>query len=167
MISSFHGEHRFLSNFWPCPVELPWLDGIIFPTAEHAFQACKSEELGDVMLVLAAPTPGEAKRTGRRITIRPDWDQIRKRIMMEVLLAKFGGSTELAAALVATGDHHLVEGNNWGDKFWGALLVTSDRHMPINPQVGVNLWVPAAGSMLAGENWLGRLLMMTRDIVRS
>ena len=41
MISRFHGEHAFLSNFSPHPVELPWAEGLVFPTAEHAYQAAK------------------------------------------------------------------------------------------------------------------------------
>ena len=38
-IDSFHGVYRFLSNFWPAQVAL---DGIVYPTVEHAYVAAKT-----------------------------------------------------------------------------------------------------------------------------
>ena len=39
--------------------------------------------------------------------------------MFSVVMAKFGGSQTLTDALLATGDEKLVEGNTWGDRYWG------------------------------------------------
>jgi ribA/ribD-fused uncharacterized protein len=91
-------------------------------------------------------TPGEAKRYGRRIELRPDWEQVKKRVMLTVVLAKFTQNPDLARQLVATEDAYLEEGNHWHDNFWGAC--SCDDH---------------AGD---GLNYLGRILMMVRDIVR-
>jgi hypothetical protein len=82
-----------------------------------------------------AGKPGEAKRRGRRATIRPDWEEVKLDVMEDLLRQKFVG---LARALVMTGDEELVEGNTWGDRFWGVCQG-------------------------AGENHLGRLLMKIRS----
>lgn len=41
VIDRFSGEYRFLSNFYLAEVEL---DGEVYPTVEHAFQAAKSPD---------------------------------------------------------------------------------------------------------------------------
>lgn len=165
-ITRFTGEHGFLSNFSPDPVELPWLQGIIFPTAEHAFQALKTNALSDIMLIQGASTPARAKQYGRKLTLRPDWDQVKRRMMMEVLLAKFGASTQLTRMLAGTGHRMLVEGNTWGDWYWGAIPVS---HLKTSPGLNRELvhapfWYPdfeeKPGTQLAG--WI---LMMVREIV--
>lgn len=147
MIDSFHGEYAFLSNFWEEPFEL---GGRVVPTAEHAYQALKAPAgHGPVKdLILKASTPGHAKRLGRRAKLRDDWEDVKVEIMRKILAAKFAPGTELAAKLVATGEHHLLEGNTWGDKFWGCI-----KEIPTGP------WV--------GANTLGLLLMERRDELRS
>ena len=67
-ITQFRGQHRFLSNFYPL-----W-DGTL--TVEHLYQAAKCELSDDVLHVLAAPTPGDAKRRGRQVALRPDWELV-------------------------------------------------------------------------------------------
>jgi predicted NAD-dependent protein-ADP-ribosyltransferase YbiA (DUF1768 family) len=68
-ISGFSGEYRFLSNFYPAAII--YLDAV-YPTAEHA------------------ASPGAAKRLGRTVVLRHDWERVRKQVMLEVVLAKFG-----------------------------------------------------------------------------
>lgn len=142
-ITSFTGEYRFLSNFWPCDVKL---GNIVFPSAEHGYQARKSLVPAVQVSVARLATPGEAKRYGRRIALRPDWEQVKKRTMLLVVLAKFVQHPDLAVRLAATEDTYLEEGNAWHDNFWGAC--GCDDHTG------------------EGLNYLGRILMMVRDIVR-
>lgn len=162
MITSFTGEHGFLSNFSIHPVELPWLEGIVFPTAEHAFQACKGGTMADIMRIMSCATPGEAKRAGKALQLRPDWEEIKRRIMIEVLLAKFCDDSELAKKLAATAGQELVEGNTWGDIYWGAVAMEKGTIPPEMP-----VWAPVYPEVrwLGGQNWLGRCLMMVRTLV--
>jgi ribA/ribD-fused uncharacterized protein len=164
VITEFRGEYRFLSNFYELPVfyQHPDMQGAIWwPTAEHAFQASKSSQPSEVKRILEAGSPRDAKQLGRQATCRDDWEQMKKRVMFSVLLAKFApdyidlSTHQLAAQLVATAPHVLVEGNTWGDDYWGAVPgmqgnVTLSQH-----------WTPD----LAGHNYLGRLLMAVRDIL--
>jgi ribA/ribD-fused uncharacterized protein len=115
MIDRFDGEHAFLSNFWPSPIVL---DGIIYPTVEHAFQAAKAVDWLERERIAALPTPGAAKRAGRLVTIRPDWERVKVGIMEDLVRRKFA-DPELTGMLLATGAEELVEGNTWNDRFWG------------------------------------------------
>lgn len=136
-ITSFTGPHRWLSNFWPAPVSL---DGVVYPTVEHAYVAAKTRDSTWRSAVLACGTPGDAKRLGRRMNLRSDWNAVRVDVMRDLLEQKFSNPT-LAEKLLATGDALLQEGNTWGDTFWG---VCNGR----------------------GENMLGKLLMEVRIGIR-
>lgn len=132
------GTHMPLSNFYPSPIEH---EGRTYPTVEHFFQAFKSADDEGHERVRLCATPGDAKRMGRKIRMRADWDDVRVGIMQYALMLKFAPGTPLAEWLISTGDAHLEEGNHWGDTFWGT---TYGR----------------------GNNWLGVLLMQRRDILQ-
>lgn len=134
-ITSFSGEHRFLSNFWPCDVA--W-KGIRFPTVEHAYVAAKTDSKDDVTQILAMNSPGEVKRFGRNIQIRPSFNKEKLLIMNNLVTQKFK-DPELICLLRSTCDVSIIEGNTWGDRFWGQC--------PIGE----------------GENHLGKILMNIRD----
>ncbi|MHB2019734.1 MAG: NADAR family protein [Candidatus Xenobia bacterium] len=136
-IDRFDGPHAFLSNFYPSPVT--W-DGITFPTVEHAFQAAKCVEREDQLAIAAAATPGKAKKLGKKAWMRENWQDERLGVMEALLCQKFDNE-ELAQRLLETGGADLVEGNTWGDRFWGV----------------------DGGE---GKNHLGRLLMRIRTELR-
>ena len=138
-IFSFKGEYAFLSNFYPSPIVVGY---DAYPTVEHAFQAAKTLDLAEARRVRDAATPGKAKYAGRRVTLRPDWDQVKLAVMEALLRQKFARGSELAGQLLATGDRELIEGNRWGDRFWGTDLQGN------------------------GRNELGRALMRIRDDLR-
>lgn len=133
-INEFRGEYRFLSNFWGCPVNY---DGVAYQNAEAAFQAQKCIDPTD-RTQLAGLNPSEAKRLGRRVKLRSDWEAIKDQIMCQVVQAKFTQNPDLMEKLKATGDAVLIEGNTWGDRYWGVCRGT-------------------------GQNKLGRILMALRD----
>ena len=137
VIDSFTGEYRFLSNFYPSVI---FLHEKSYPTVEHMYQASKTGDPYQEDWVRDAKTPGEAKKRGRRVNIRPDWEQV-KIITMLVLLRKKFNIPELKEKLIGTKDAELIEGNTWGDTFWGVCN-------------GV------------GENNLGKLLMKVREELR-
>lgn len=134
-IAGFRGEYAFLSNFHPAVV---WMSTNEYPTVEHAYQAAKTLDSEERLTIRTAPTPAEAKRLGRTVTIQPAWDGLRLTTMHSLLLKKFGlRNPLLVEKLLATRNRKLIEVNNWGDTFWG---VCRGR----------------------GLNWLGRLLMNVR-----
>lgn len=133
-ITRFDGQYRWLSNFWPAEVEF---EGVLYPSSEHAYQAAKTLDLEERQLFLGAVTAGQAKRLGRRITIRKDWEAVKLEVMAAILYDKFTRHPELKQKLLDTGGAELIEGNSWGDRFWGV-----------------------DGS---GQNQLGKVLMALRE----
>jgi len=140
-IDSFTGKYAWLSNFWETPVKYR---GHRYPTLEHAYQAAKAASLRDRKRIMAAGSPGEAKRLGRQVLLRPDWEQVKLGVMWSLLQRKFKDPV-LRNQLLATGDAELVEGNWWHDSYWG------------NCSCVTCAWQPP------GLNWLGRLLMLLRS----
>jgi len=136
-ITSFSEENRFLSNFWPCVVKI---EGIEYPSVEHAYQAAKTLNVAE-REEIALLTAGQAKRRGYRVLLRDDWESIKLGVMEDLVRQKFIDRV-LREKLLATGDEELIEGNDWGDKFWGVC----DGE---------------------GENWLGKILMKVRSEVSS
>jgi ribA/ribD-fused uncharacterized protein len=135
MINDFSGQFRFLSNFYPCWVNF---DGHEYPSVEHAYQAAKTtDEQLRLMFMEPIMTSAEAKKAGRRLKIRPDWEEVKIPIMRDLLREKFK-QLKFKELLLSTGNEELVEGNWWGDTFWGVCKGE-------------------------GQNWLGKLLMEVRN----
>ena len=135
-IDRFRGEYAFLSNFWEASVTY---QGLTYGNNEAAFQAqkCMTEAAKKDFTTLS---PGAAKRMGRRVQLRPDWEAVKVPIMEEIVRAKFSQHEDLKALLLATGDALIEEGNTWHDTFWG-VDAKSGR----------------------GQNHLGKILMKIRD----
>lgn len=125
MIESFSGEHRFLSNFWPSPIKVR---GMMFPTVEHAYQAIKTTDEAIRKEISELPTPGKAKRFGKTLTLRSDWEIIKLKVMEALVTAKFKNK-KLRAQLLSTGDEIIQEGNLWGDTFWGVCRGKGENHL--------------------------------------
>ena len=114
----FRGKLGFLSNFYSSKIVY---NGRVYRTAEHLFQCCKSESESEREAVRACPTAAEARRAGRKVTLRKDWTFRRLGAMRAVLRLKFSDKY-LAKKLIATGDSELVEENTWHDDFWGVCV---------------------------------------------
>jgi len=139
-ILGFSGEYRFLSNFYPCAVNI---QNVNYPSSEHAYQAMKSVRTRDRRWIAHLENPRDAKAwaSGDQIVLRPNWDSIRVEKMTNVLRCKFIQNKPLRLALIATRNRYLEETNWWNDTFWGVCNGT-------------------------GENTLGRLLMELRKDLR-
>ena len=124
-IDSFKGETRWLSNFH---MEEIIFKGVRFPSVEHAFQAMKCEDRAVQEEIRACKTPGQAKRMGKKVKLRPNWEQIKLGLMEELTRIKFK-IPHLRAQLLDTGDAELIEGNNWGDCFWGVCNGVGQNHL--------------------------------------
>lgn len=133
MIKEFKGKYYFLSNYSKSKIVI---NGITFLNAEarfHSFKDIKRQS------EFASLDPATAKRKGRSVRLRHDWEEIKDDIMYLVVKAKFEQNSDLKEKLIATGDdEYLEEGNRWNDTYWG---VCKGR----------------------GKNMLGKILMRVRS----
>lgn len=141
----FHGPAYFLSNFYPAEVTL---DNVKYPTVEHAYQASKILNTIRRKIFLNCTTPAKAKQFGnteklrRSRELREDWEEVKLKVMYELVKEKFAVHPNLKTALLETGDTYLEETNWWGDTFWGVCN-------------GV------------GQNELGKILMRVRQELKN
>lgn len=139
MIKGFRGYYFFLSNFDKYPVTI---DGITYGCNEAAFQAQKALDTATKLLFVNLE-PNEAKKLGRKIKLRPDWEDVKDDIMYEIVKAKFEQNPHIMVKLLATGTQELIEGNTWHDNHFGDCICFGCRNK-------------------VGENVLGILLMRVR-----
>lgn len=135
MIDNFKGKHYYLSNFHSSKVEY---EGLTYQNAEAAFQAQKDPSRKMEFINLP---PNKAKSLGRRVSLRPDWEDEKVVIMYHVVRNKFMQNKNLQHKLLETGEQELIEGNTWNDTFWG---VCNGK----------------------GTNQLGKILMLIRSDIR-
>ena len=135
------GAWGFLSNFAAFPVAI---DGRVWPTTEHYFQAQKFEDAARAERIRTTRSPAIAARLGRSraVPIRADWEEVKDAVMLKALRHKFAQHPPLAQMLLATGRAMIVE-HRARDRYWGD------------------------GGDGSGKNMLGRLLMQVRDEVRA
>jgi len=92
------------------------------------------------MAIRGLNSPGKAKRAGMKVALRPDWESIKNDIMLNLIREKFK-NPELKQKLIDTKDETLIEGNNWGDSYWGMIKENGQD---------------------IGQNMLGKMLMQVR-----
>lgn len=146
IINKFRNEYLFLSNFYPHKMIIlschnPNL--IPYKSIEHYYQANKATNLTDHMKIVNLSSAGAAKRFGIKIKCREDWDKVKIDVMKKGLIAKFSDEN-LKKKLLNTGSKILIEGNTWGDTYWGVDINTG-----------------------YGYNMLGKLLMEIRNEVNN
>lgn len=124
-----------LSNFYPSQF---LLDSKLWPTSEHYFQAQKSLSEKEQERIRCAKTPNEAKRLGKKVWLREDWEEIKIGIMEKACKAKFSQNEDLKKLLLSTGKAILIERAD-KDAFWGD------------------------GKDGKGQNNLGKILMKLRE----
>lgn len=132
-------DHGDFSNFAPYPIRL---EGVVWPTTEHYFQAQKFLDPAVRASIRHSTSPNEAARSGRsrKLRLRSDWESAKVGVMRRAVTAKFAQYPELAAMLTATGEAELVEHTD-ADAFWGD------------------------GGDGTGKNMLGRILMEVRALL--
>lgn len=151
VINRFRGKYNFLSNFYFSYIaydfdSLPFYRhdkierNIITITNEHFFQACKAYSFSDHFKIVTSPNPRTAKKRGRKVNLRSDWDVIKIDVMRYGLKMKFDQNPGLKKKLIDTYPMRLEEGNTWNDTIWGVDFYTG-----------------------YGMNLLGKLLMELRD----
>jgi ribA/ribD-fused uncharacterized protein len=140
MIKQFSKENRWLSNFSPATIIH---EGITYPSVEHFYVAMKSADKGIREQIAALDTAGQAKRVGREIEkttgLPKDW-HTEKLVHMRFALEQKYNQGPYKQQLIDTGGQTIIEGNTWGDEFWGVNLKTDE-----------------------GENNLGIMIMEIRE----
>lgn len=133
-IKHFRGDYFFLSSYYICNINYK---GINYSTAEAAFQSMKTKNIKERKEFIYL-TPKEARKKGREVSLREDWEQIKEDVMYNICLCKFNQNQDLADKLIMTGNTYLQQESSWNDKEWGT----------VNDQ---------------GENKLGKILMRVRE----
>lgn len=140
-IESFRGPYAIFSNFTMAPVKY---EGMSFLSVESAFQAAKTTDLNERAKFIPLDSSA-AKKLGRRVLLRDDWEQIKENVMFDLLMQKFSYGTAPYQILKSTAPRPLKEGNTWHDNVWGDCTC---------PKC----------SGIRGRNILGNLLMRVRDM---
>lgn len=164
-------KKTFLSNMWPCVVtydghtytstEIPYQYSKFNRLALNFLDKEVIQQIQDILIEkyelkwdgndLCALFEGPDMQSGMSKKIahlipdcyyRDDWDEVKLDVMMDLVFQKYQNNPELRQMLLDTGDKLLVEGNDWGDVYWGF----------------------SGGK---GNNYLGRLTMMVRDEIRN
>ncbi|MDB5175813.1 MAG: Swarming motility protein YbiA [Candidatus Saccharibacteria bacterium] len=144
-IETFQGDTRFLSSMFMVHNWLMSREGILVPASENLYQADKFLDDDHREYVLQARHGLASKRRAgelveRGVPMRPDWDEVKVSHMARFTLHKFVANPDIAGRLMGTYDQELIEGNTWGDNFWGVCPPGSRN----------------------GQNWLGRILVDVR-----
>lgn len=127
IIDAFNGNYRFLSNFWYSEI---LYKGISYPSVEHAYQASKTNSLENKLYIASLKTPVEAKKAGKKLDIICGFDNQKISIMKELCKLKFQDKS-LALKLKLTDPAKLIEGNSWGDTFWGVCNGKGENNLGI------------------------------------
>ena len=144
-ITSFDFSYRFLSNFFVSPIVA---NNKVWPTVEHLYQSHKTMDRHEREKIRLAKTPTEAKRIGERVTLRREWEKVKKETMLECVRLKFSQHPDLAKKLLETENTFLVEGNRWHDNVWGDCRCLKCKD-------------------IRGQNLLGKILMQVRSELKA
>lgn len=125
VISSFRKEYRFLSNFYPCQIRYK---GLLFNSSEACYQAMKTTDR-EAWKEFRNVSPKRAKHLGYKVKLREDWDEVKIDIMRDIVTQKFMQNPFLSMQLKKTSPLILVEGNTWGDTFWGVCNGEGKNHL--------------------------------------
>lgn len=133
-------EYGCFSNFYPCKIEY---DGISYKNSEAAWQAQKTLDLSK-RVEFSSLSGTQAKKNGRSVLLREDWENVKYELMVDILKAKFSQNKNIKQILLSTGDATLIENTTgWHDNTWGDCRCPKCKN-------------------IKGKNLLGKALMETR-----
>ena len=142
--SKTNDKYGCFSNFYLAPVNF---NGMTFTNNEAAWQAQKCA-IKRTIANFQTKTPSQAKASGRRVKLRPDWEEVKYGLMVDVCYAKFTQNEDLKDILLSTGNEELCENTTgWHDNIWG------------------NCECPKCKDII-GKNLLGKALMEVRDRIK-
>ena len=134
-----HPKYGCFSNFHYSPINM---EGEVYDTVEHFYQAMKAKTIEEHEFIREATTPHEARKRGKNCELRDGWEEMKENIMRDAVLTKFTQHEDLKEILLSTEDEELIEWAPW-DKYWGK----NDSGQ--------------------GQNRLGAILMETREKLKN
>lgn len=145
-IIGFKGENEWLSNLWPCNIELPKFK---FASVENAFWASKLSKDPKLVEIVARVPALDAKKTALKLCdenpeiVSPKSEETALKIMKFLVRKKFEDNTYLTQKLLATDGAYLEHYGKFVDDYWGVSTESKKN--------------------IAGKNMLGKILMEVRE----
>lgn len=136
---------KFIRNWFSNMHEFQYKSvDILFPsisykTPEHHYQAMKSKDQFVRLNISLAKNGIEAKKIGRRIMVRDNWDNLKVDVMTYIQRYRFNSSKYWACKLLEDGSNTIVEFNNWHDNFWGDCICDKCTHVDGKNNLGIIL----------------------------
>lgn len=109
-------------------------DDILYPSVEHYFQAQKTDNIQQKLRISQLQLPSQAKRIGRSLILRKDWNSVKLSVMKLGLQKKF--SQEPFRSLLLNFEGDIIEYNYWHDNYWGSCLCSSCSAIPALNKLG-------------------------------
>jgi len=114
-----------LDNFHHCQMQI---DGQIWPSSEHYFQACKfPNDMQHREAIRMAPSGMDCWKLGQAKDLRSDWEEVKVEMMYQANLAKFSQNPHLGDVLVNSSGAIQAQGNPEGWKTWNEVLLERIR----------------------------------------
>lgn len=143
--SKNHNIYSCFSNFYPCEVQY---DGLTYKSSEAAWQSLKTLDY-EIRKEFVNLSPASAKKRGRRVKLRADWEDVKYPLMIDICYAKFLQNVDIKRVLLSTGDEILEEDTTgWHDNEWGNCSCYACKN-------------------IEGKNLLGKVLMVVRKELRN
>lgn len=141
-LDGFQGDYEVFSNFHrlstPIIIDLPFNSDNSKPykfyDVECAFQASKTYDIDAIkqMVIFSKNNQqGKAKRFGRKVQLRTDWESIKIDVMRELLRTKLSVSNLFMLTLIKSYPKIIAETNYWGDTFWGVCNFVGKNNLGI------------------------------------
>ena len=144
---AFFSIQSFLSNFYKCNI---FFQGKCFNSLEQGYQCTKAKIYEDRLAydnIYKADSPAYMKQRGSEIRVDERWQNLKLRVMEDLLFAKFRQNKKLYYSLLNTRPMDLIESTL--DVFWGAGCILGS--------------IALEEGCWDGQNHLGRLLMKVRS----
>lgn len=126
--------YGFMGNFYKARF---FIYGRWWGFVEAPYQAEKTSIQSEKDEIWAAKKANDSRLLGQKVTMRPDWNEVKRQVMYECCMAKFLQHPELRKQLMETGEEELME-DSPVDYYWGC------------------------GADGSGQNMLGQVLMQIR-----
>lgn len=120
------GPFGAFSNAAEFPFEV---DGLVWPTVEHYFQAQKFHQRRLAERIRRARSADEARRLGRSrgAPLRRDWQRVRDQVMWHGIIHKCAYNEEIFDLLLATGDAY-IQNVSQTEHYWASAPDGSGRN---------------------------------------
>jgi predicted NAD-dependent protein-ADP-ribosyltransferase YbiA (DUF1768 family) len=101
------GPYKCLSNSYSASIIV---EGITYPSVEHAFHASKVSERA-VKFRISKASLAEVRNLLEDVWIRPNWNDVKYATLHQLVKLKFESNKELANVLIGTGTQLLGDKN--------------------------------------------------------